>query len=392
MHIIPSVQRSTPAQPHPLLKRDCLRRRDGIIIMCNSTAFLCMNPTQEQCNVAAISNGIMDVIISVISPSFLLGLLLSLRRKAWNSPLKRLSLLLCVFYGVNFASVELYNDLLPEAWCKVFFFAKGYLSLTMTMYVIVIVALLLIQSGAPVVPQHWKHKLISKLHLLYTFWPDHELIFHLLLHVLSLSLAAVEIFTGNSICKRCEYGVHGQYFINYSLLAFALIVLVINIVLLGYFYIKFCTVPSITRRSKWLLLRLFALFVSLLSLVVSDILTYYIVMYYTGLIVEAIISLTIISLVAMLTLLVLVYLPNIQCCKSCMRSPDQAPLLPNSSADNTNPPSVWDHNVPSYTVYSPPPEMSDYMATSARHEPKYAQEHQRHSPLCGTKYYSVNKQ
>ena len=238
----------------------------------------------------------------------------------------------------------------------------------------------LIQSGAPVVPEHWKHNLHSKLHLLYTFWP--EFIFHLILHVLLLSLAAVETFADNSICERCEYGVHGQYFrdvIKYILVAFALIVLVINIVLLGYFYIKFCTAPSITRRSQWLLLRLFALFASLVSLVVSDILTYYIVMYYTGLIVEAFISFTIISLVVMLTLLVLVYLPNIQCCKSCMRSPDQTPLLPNSSVNNTNPPSVWDHNVPSYTVYSPPPEMSDYMATSAQHEPTYALEHQRHS-------------
>ena len=261
------------------------------------------------------------------------------------------------------------------------------------MYVIVIVALLLIQSGAPVVPEHWKHKLHSKLHLLYTFWP--EFIFHLILHVLLLSLAAVEIFADNSICEQCESGVHGQYFrdvIKYILVAFALIVLFINIILLGYFYTKFCTAPGITRRSKWLLLRLSALFVSLVFLIVSDILTYCIQMYYTRLIVEAFISFTIISLVVMLTLLALVYLPNIQCCKSCMRSPDQTPLLPNSSADNTNPPSVWDHNVPSYTFYSPPPEMSDYMTTSAQHKPTYVQEHPRQSPPCGTNYSSVNKQ
>ena len=61
----------------------------------------------------------------------------------------------------------------------------------------------------------------TKLHLLYTFWS--EFIFHLLLHVLLLSLVAVEVFADNSICEQCESGVHGQYFINYSLLAFALI-------------------------------------------------------------------------------------------------------------------------------------------------------------------------
>ena len=364
--------------------------------MCNNTAFLCLNLSQEQCNVAAMANGITGLIIPVISTLLLLmGLLLGLRREAWNTPLKRISLLLCTFYGVNgliFASVELYNELLPEVWCKVFFFATGYTSLTIFMYLIVVVALLLIQSGAPVVPEHWKHKLKSKLRLLYTFWP--EFTFHLILHVLTLSLAAVEIFADNSICEQCESGVHGQYFrdiIGYILAAFALIVLFINIILLGYFYIKFCTAPGITRRSKWLLLRLSTMFVSLVSLIVSNILLHCVQTYYTRLIVEAYISFTIISLVAILTLLALVYLPNIQRCKSCMRSPDQTPLLPNSSADNTNPPSVWNHNVPSYTVYSPPPEMSDYVTTSAQYEPMYAQEHQRHSPLYGTNCTSVNQ-
>ena len=360
--------------------------------MCNNTAFLCLNISQEQCNVAAMADGITDLTIPVISTSLLLGLFLGLRREAWNTPLKRLSLLLCTFFGIYgfiFASVELYNELLPEVWCKVFFFAKEYSSLTISMYFIAVVALLLIQSGAPVVPEHWKHKLKSKLRLLYTFWP--ELIFHPILHVLSLSLVAVEIFSNTSICKSCE---NGQYFsgtrivtIWYIFLLFILIGLFINIILLGYFHIKFCRAPGITRRSKWLLLRLFALFVSLVSVVVSNFLFYTL---YTRFVVEVSVIATIFILVVMLTLLALVYLPHIQCCKSCMRSPDQAPLLPNSSADNTNPPSVWHRNVPSYTFYSPPPEMSDYMTTSAHHEPTYAQEHQRHSPRCGTNYSSVN--
>ena len=340
--------------------------------MCNNTALLCLNISQERCNVAAMADGITDLIMSVISTASLIGLFLGLRREAWNTLLKRLSLLLCTFYGINgviFASVELYNDLLPEVWCKVFFFVEGYTSFTIFMYVIVIVSLFLIQSGAPVVPRHWR------LHLLYryAFWL--ELIFHLILHVVSLSLAAVEIFSSNGTCKQCESGVHGQYFrdvIKYIFVVFALIGIVINIILLGYFYIKFCRAPSITRRSRWFLLRLSTMFLSLVSLVVFNILLYFVQTYYIRLIVEAYVIATTMSLVSMLTLLALVYLPNIQCCNSCMRSPDQAPLLPNSNANTTNPPSVWDHNVPSYTFYSPPPEMSDYM-TSAQYEPTYAQ-------------------
>ena len=132
------VQRSTPAQPHPLPSGYAVFVT--LIVssadfgtgfrknMCNNTAFLCMNLSQEQCDLAAMADGIIDLIIPVISTSLLLGLFLGLRREAWNTPLKRLSLLLCTFYGLNgliVASVELYNELLPEVWCKVFFFAKG---------------------------------------------------------------------------------------------------------------------------------------------------------------------------------------------------------------------------------------------------------------------------
>ena len=333
--------------------------------MCNDTVFYCLNLSQEKCNIVTMANGITGLIIPVISTSLLLGLLLGLRREAWNTPLKRLSLLLCTFFGTNglvFASVELYNDLLPEVWCKVLFFATGYSSLSISMYFIAVVALLLIQSGAPIVPGHWKHKLKSKLHL-YTFWP--EFIFHPILHVLSLSLVAVEIFSNTSICNSCE---HGQYFIGtitvtiwYIFLLFILTGLFINIILLGYFHIKFCRAPGITRRSKWLLLRLFTLFVSLVSVVVSNSLFY---TFFTRFVVEAAVIATILSIVPMLTLLALIYLPNIQCCKSCKRSPHQTRLLPISGTDNTNPPSVWDHNVPSYTFYNLTQEMSDYMTTS----------------------------
>ena len=330
---------------------------------CNNTVFCCLNLSQDQCNAAAVANGIAGLIIPVISTSLLLGLFLGLRREAWNSPLKRLSLLLCTFYGVNgliFASVELYNELLPEVWCKVFFFANSYSFLTISMYLVAVVALILIQNGAPIVPQHWKHKLHSKLHLLYTFCP--EFIFHPILHILSLLLVAVQIFSNTSICKSCE---HGQYFtgtivvtIWFICLLFILIGLLINIILLGYFHIKFC---SITRRLKWLLLRLSALFVSLVSVVVSTFLFY---TFYTRLVIEASVIATIFSVVVMLTLLAFVHLPNIQCCKSCKKVPNQAPLLPISGTDNTNPPSVWDHNVPSYTFYNLTLEMSDYMTTS----------------------------
>ena len=365
--------------------------------MCNGTAYQwqCLNLSQEQCDVAAIASGITDLVVSVISLSLLLGLLLGLRKEAWNTPLKRLSIFLCTFYGVVMltnASVDLYNDLLPEVWCEVFVFVEGYTSLTIFMYLNLIVALLLIQSGAPVIPGNWKLKRKSKLHLWYTFWP--EIVCHPLVHLLSLSVTSVEVFSDKNICKSCE---GEKYFtstvaVKYFLLAFTLIGLFINIILLGYFYIKFCRAPAITKRSKWLLLRLSAVFLSLVSVVVCYTLLYYIEIYYVRLIVEACVICSIITLVAMLTLLAFVYLPNIQCCKSCCgRAPDPTPLLPNSSAEDTNPPSVWNHNVPSYTVYNPPPEMSDYMTNSVQYDPgQCVHQKIKDNPRCGTNYSFMN--
>ena len=70
-----------------------------------------------------------------------------------------------------------------------------------------------------------------------------------------------------------------------------------------------------------------------------------------------------VELVIVLVVVVVVYLPDIHChsfCKCFKGAPDQRPLLVNSGTQYTNPASVWDHaNDPSYTVYSPPPEMSD---------------------------------
>ena len=208
------------------------------IIMCNNTAFHCWNLSQEQCNVASLAIGITDLITPVISTSLLFGLLLSLRREAWNSPLKRLSLLLCAFFSVNgltLASVELYNDLLKGVWCEVFVFVVDYASCNISMYLIAVVALLLIQSGAPIIPGRWKRRLKSKLHLLYTFWP--EFIFHSILHALSLSVAAVQNFSDNSTCKSCEHGHYLIAYLSYIILAFTIVSLFINIILLGYFYI-----------------------------------------------------------------------------------------------------------------------------------------------------------
>ena len=121
---------------------------------------------------------------------------------------------------------------------------------------------------------------------------------------------------------------------------------------------KYSKTHGITRRTKWLLIEFSVMFVLLLAKFVVDFSLYQINEYYTLVIVHELD--TFLDLVIVLVLTILVYLPDIHYCKRLKGAPDQRLLLVNSGTQHTNPASVWDHaNVPSYTVYNPPPEMTD---------------------------------
>ena len=154
--------------------------------MCNSTAFQCLNLSQERCTTVALTIRIMDLVASIISTSLLLCLLLVFKRKAWNSPVKRLTLMIATCFGLlEFvdASLELYNNILQRTWFKVFFLLTYYTAFAILLYLIVILANLLFQIGVAIVPGEWKHKVKSRLHLL-------EVAIHLLIPILSLSFSA----------------------------------------------------------------------------------------------------------------------------------------------------------------------------------------------------------
>ena len=154
--------------------------------MCNSTAFLCLNLSQEQCTTIALTVGIMDLVASIISMSLLLCLLLVLKRKAWNSPVKRLTLMIATCFGlleIVAASLELYNNILQRTWLEAFFLLIYYTVFAILLYLTVILAILLFQIGVAIVPGEWKHKVKSRLHLL-------EVAIHILIPILSLSFSA----------------------------------------------------------------------------------------------------------------------------------------------------------------------------------------------------------
>ena len=101
--------------------------------MCNITAFQCLNLTQQRCTEVPLTVGITDLVLSIVSTSLLLCLLLVLRKKAWNSPVRRLTLILttciCLLEFVD-ASVELYNNVIPGIWNAVLMLLTLVLLLT----------------------------------------------------------------------------------------------------------------------------------------------------------------------------------------------------------------------------------------------------------------------
>ena len=360
--------------------------------MCNNTAFQCVNLTQEQCTEVALVIGIVNLVISVISLSPLLCLLLILKRKAWNSPVKRLSLIITTSIGLSelvYASVKFYNDFLPVLWCQAFDMFSSYFVFSIILYLTGLVSILLFQIGAPIIPEHWKQKLMSRLLFL-------EVMIHILLPVLSVTFAALEGFVFDnsaSLCKKRECGPENKYFsaMSYALLAFVVVVLFVTIIILVYFWVKFCKTRGITRQTKWLLLKLSVLLVLLVTEIGLQISFYWGHKMYVELTFGELAI--ILELVILLAILALVYLPSHKWCKCFKRAPNQIPLLLNSGTQQTNPVSVWDHaNDPSVTVYNPPPEMSDCVTDTAQYEPQYMSDAPTHALMYATKYGSINNQ
>ena len=179
--------------------------------MCNNTAFQCLNLTQEQCTTVTLT---IDLVLPIVSTSLLLCLLLVLKRKAWNSPVKWLTLILTTYIGLSEfvdAPVELYNDILPGIWNEVLYFFTTYTVFSILSYLTVILAILLFKIGAGIVPGEWKHKPKPRLLLLL------EVMIHVLIPVLSLSFSAVVTF----YLKGTDHSCNPQIMLSaYSLIEY----------------------------------------------------------------------------------------------------------------------------------------------------------------------------
>ena len=366
--------------------------------MCNNSFYQCFNLTQEQCTVIEWTTGLTDLSVSLLCGVIILFLSLKLKSGVYNSAVKRISLMLAIIIAlsaVSLGSLKIYDDFAPVGWCVGVFFIVIFTTTVLLFYLSIVLTMLLLQIWTPMVPERWKQTLQPKIHII-------EGIIHLIIQVLSLSYTTGAIFFDNVLttCRdhKCTAPEHNfeQNVFYYTFLALPLALLITIIFFLAYFCIKFRRNKIVTRRTKWPLFKLSILILLLtteLAVIAAFNLKY--LKLTTLIAAEVFFSNSVFELPILLTLLAFIHLPSIQYrewCKCFKRACDQAPLLPNSGLQHTNPESVWDHaNVPSVTVTHLPLEMSDCETDATHHELQHETETNTYAGSRNTpKYGSVN--
>ena len=124
--------------------------------MCNNSAFQCSNLTQEQCTVIEWTVGLTNLSVSLLCGVIILLLSLKLKSGVYNSAEKRMSLMLAIIIvlpALNLGSLEIYNDFVPIGWCVVALVINSFTPTVLLFYLSIILAMLLLQIGAPMVPE-----------------------------------------------------------------------------------------------------------------------------------------------------------------------------------------------------------------------------------------------
>ena len=332
--------------------------------MCNNTAFRCYNLTEEQCRAHSLTTGISDVIIATVCFSLVVGVLGRWKKDAWNSQVKRTSLVISFFLVIsllNFALAALY--LLPSGYCKVVVFIYLDTKFMIFLYMVAMLGMLLIKIGSPVISRKCTCEPWSHLALF-------EVVTHVFIFFPSLIFAVVEVFSDHTVCDSSTCATKNLYQnVTFPIFVMSFVVLFIlgSVFFLIFVYIRFFRKVRITKRMKWQLFK-FSILLMLLVVVLAFEISFYGVLQETNskhFIGHFTINFSFfLEFAFIVTAMAMLYLPSSRCCKM-NQSDSHRPLL--SNIHPTNPPSVWNHrNTPSSTtVYNPPPEMSDYMSQNA---------------------------
>ena len=102
-----------------------------------STYIVCLGADKEEpCPKGALAVAVVDLVLSIISFALLLCVLLALKKEAWNSPVKRLCILLASFLGLQellYASVGFCCGILPHELCVAVKFILLFLDTTVVL-------------------------------------------------------------------------------------------------------------------------------------------------------------------------------------------------------------------------------------------------------------------
>ena len=313
------------------------------------------NLTQNQYRAITLAYGLIGLLTVVICGLILGSLLLIHKKKAWESPVKRLYLVLAISIALSsltFALAGFYTSP-PTGWCITIGFLIDYCSTSTLLYFNALLMALLLQVSGPIIPETWKHT--------QRYIPTSKCVegtIHILIPILTL---LIDIPIYQRIFNHCNYSLCDRMAVLYEVLvgiflALSIIILFVTITVFSYYFIKFYRTRVITKTTKWAMIRLSIVFVIVILFLIyyaariAKPLTY---MYHN-------IIVMMVEIAVLFLFVMLIYLPSTQCYKCYKRTPVQLPLLPNTEMQHTNPPSEWDHsNVPSITVSVHPNEMSD---------------------------------
>lgn len=332
--------------------------------MSNNTTFQCYGDlSQEQYKFTQLIDGIMRIIQVVGCGLTLVLLLLILKKRAFDSPAKRFGLPLIFAFSLsalNRVIMEFYQHSLP-LWLCIVTIVLFCLGSTIILYLVALPVALLVQISAPLFPEWFKHNLSNKI-------PFIESALQITILLLSVLFNASQFVNRDkffNFCKRCITLYDYEVFA----LSFSVAALFGTIITLGVLYYKFRHTVTITKRTKWLLLKVCVLFFAIDGAFIGDAIVAASIKNYTiQLSISQSIFFTVVKLVFVLALILLMYNPSTDCrwcCNHTLRTARaRTPLIPQSEKHFTNPDSVWDHaNVPSYTQTYHPPEMSDCVTT-----------------------------
>ena len=319
------------------------------------------NETQNEYRSTGLVLSIIGIIGAVICGLILASLLLILKKKSWESPVKRLGLALTIFIALSSLTSSLIDAVfyLGISWCAVNVFLVSYLDMSILLYFSAVLVALLLQASVPIIPERWKSTQRYKPKAKYI-----EIILHISIFILTLIVSSVTVSTVRNCCNAYGCCITDVLFavIVYAALVLSALILLFTIIVFGFFFFKFRT-RVITTTTKWAVLKLSFVFMTVVIYILYLIVPTRIeqkLKYHNIFFIDIIFDPIIEELVLLLPLIMVIYLPSTLCCKCHKRTLDHLPLLPNSEMRHSNPESEWDHsNVPSITVSVHPNEMSD---------------------------------